>query len=72
MLKIVMDSAGEIPEEWQSEFDVAVIPINIQFGNKTYQQGIDLSNDDFYHLADSTGVIPKDISTHPTAIRGIL
>jgi DegV family protein with EDD domain len=64
MLKIVMDSACEIPEEWQSKFDVAVIPINIQFGNKTYKQGIDLSNDDFYHLAESTGVIPK--TSQPT------
>lgn len=64
MLKIVMDSAGEIPKEWQSEYDVAVIPINIQFENKTYKQGIDLSNDDFYRLADSTGVIPK--TSQPT------
>jgi DegV family protein with EDD domain len=64
MLKIVMDSACEIPEEWQSEFDVAVIPINIQFENKTYRQGIDLSNDDFYRLADSSGVIPK--TSQPT------
>jgi DegV family protein with EDD domain len=64
MLKIVMDSAGEIPKEWQSEYDVEVIPINIQFENKTYKQGIDLSNDDFYRLADSTGVIPK--TSQPT------
>ncbi len=64
MLKIVMDSAGEIPEEWQSEYDIEVIPINIQFGNRTYQQGIDMSNDDFYHLADTTGVIPK--TSQPT------
>ena len=64
MLKIVMDSAGEIPPEWQSEYDVEVIPINIQFGNHTYQQGIEMSNDDFYHLADTTGIIPK--TSQPT------
>jgi len=64
MLKIVMDSAGDIPQEWRSEYDIEVIPINIQFENKTYQQGIDLSNDDFYHLADSSGVIPK--TSQPT------
>jgi DegV family protein with EDD domain len=64
MLKIVMDSAGEIPDEWRKEFNVEVIPVNIQFENKTYQQGIDLSNDDFYRLADSTGVIPK--TSQPT------
>jgi DegV family protein with EDD domain len=64
MLKIVMDSAGEIPEEWRSEFDVEVIPVHIQFENKTYQQGVDLSNDDFYRLADSSGAIPK--TSQPT------
>jgi DegV family protein with EDD domain len=64
MLKIVMDSAGEIPNEWRSEYEVEVIPVNIQFENKTYQQGVDLSNDDFYRLADTTGVIPK--TSQPT------
>jgi len=64
MLKIVMDSAGEIPDEWREAYDVEVIPVNIQFENKTYQQGIDMSNDDFYHLADTTGVIPK--TSQPT------
>src|SRR4030067_3412815 len=64
MLKIVMDSAGEIPEEWRKEYDVHVIPVNIHFENKMYQQGVDLSNDDFYRLADKTGVIPK--TSQPT------
>lgn len=64
MLKIVMDSACEIPDDWRSEYDVSVIPVNIQFENKTYRQGIDLSDDDFYRLADTTGVIPK--TSQPT------
>ncbi len=65
MLKIVMDSAGEIPDEWRTEYEVEVIPVNIQFENKTYLQGVDLSNDDFYRLADSTGVIPKTSQPSP-------
>jgi DegV family protein with EDD domain len=64
MLKIVMDSAGDIPDEWRKEYDIVVIPVNIQFENKTYLQGVDLSNDDFYRLADSTGIIPK--TSQPT------
>jgi len=59
-----MDSAGDIPDDWRTEYDVHVIPVNIQFENKTYQQGVDLSNDDFYALADKTGVIPK--TSQPT------
>ena len=65
MLKIVMDGAGDIPEDWKSDYEVEVIPINIQFGEKTFLQGVDLSNDDFYHLADTSGVIPKTSQPSP-------
>ena len=34
MLKIVMDSAGEIPDDWRSEYEVEEIPVNIQFEKK--------------------------------------
>jgi DegV family protein with EDD domain len=64
MLKIVMDSAGDIPKEWISEYDVEVIPINIHFENKMFLQGVDLSNDDFYKIADTSGIIPK--TSQPT------
>jgi fatty acid kinase fatty acid binding subunit len=64
MVKIVMDSAGDIPEEWLSEYDIQIIPINIQFEEKTYLQGVNLSNDDFYRLANTSGVIPK--TSQPT------
>ena len=64
MLKIVMDGAGDIPKEWQALYDVQVIPINIHFENKIFQQGIDITNDDFYHIAETSGVIPK--TSQPT------
>jgi len=64
-LKIVMDSAGEIPREWQEEYDINIIPINIHFKDKMYLQGVDLSNDEFYQLADSSGVIPKTSQPSP-------
>ncbi|NJD60079.1 MAG: hypothetical protein C3F13_07975 [Anaerolineales bacterium] len=65
MLRIVIDGAGDIPDEWKAEYQVEVIPINIQFGDKSYLQGTDLSNDDFYRLADTTGVIPKTSQPSP-------
>jgi len=60
-----MDSAGEIPREWQEEYDINIIPINIHFKDKMYLQGVDLSNDEFYQLADSSGVIPKTSQPSP-------
>jgi DegV family protein with EDD domain len=64
MLQIVMDSAGDLPAGWKQEFDIQIIPINIQFGEKTFLSGIDLSNREFYRLADKGGVIPK--TSQPT------
>jgi DegV family protein with EDD domain len=59
-----MDGAGDIPEDWLSKYDIQVIPININFNNKIFRQGVDLSNDDFYRLVETTGVIPK--TSQPT------
>lgn len=64
MIKIVMDGAGDIPEDWISEYDVHIIPINIHFENHIFRQGIDLSNDDYYRIADKSGIIPK--TSQPT------
>ncbi len=64
MLRIVMDSAGDIPAKWLEEFDIQVIPINIHFLDKTYLQGVDLTNEGFYQLVDESGVIPK--TSQPT------
>jgi DegV family protein with EDD domain len=64
MLKIVMDSAGDIPSEWLSDYEINVIPINIHFGEQTFYQGVDLSNEDFYQLVDESRTIPK--TSQPT------
>lgn len=63
-LKIVMDSAGDLPADWLTDYDIHLIPINIHFEEKTYLQGVTLSNTEFYRLADESGVIPK--TSQPT------
>ena len=42
MLRIVTDGAADMPAGWEKEYDIQVIPINIQFGERTYLQGVDL------------------------------
>jgi DegV family protein with EDD domain len=59
-----MDAAGDMPDGWAEEYDIAVIPINIHFRENTYLAGVDLSNEGFYQLVDQSGVIPK--TSQPT------
>jgi DegV family protein with EDD domain len=65
MLKIVIDSAGEIPEEWRKEFDIHVIPVNIHIENRTYLHGVELSDEEFYRIVETTGIIPKTSQPSP-------
>jgi DegV family protein with EDD domain len=61
---IVMDSAGDIPSSWLEEYRVNIIPINIHFGEKTYLQGVTLSNEEFYKKASESAEFPK--TSQPT------
>jgi len=65
MLRIVTDSTVDMPEGWESEYDIQVIPINIQFGDRTYLHGVDLDNEGFYRLVDESGRIPKTSQPSP-------
>jgi len=64
MLRIAIDTAGDMPADWVDEYDVQMIPINIHFGEQTFLQGVDLDNEGFYRLVDETGTIPK--TSQPT------
>ena len=65
MFRIVTDGAADMPAEWENEYDVQVVPINIYFGDKTYLGGVNLSNEDFYRLVDESGKIPKTSQPSP-------
>ena len=65
MIRIVTDGAADMPAGWEKEYDIQVIPINILFGEKTYLQGVDLGNEDFYRLVEESGKIPKTSQPSP-------
>jgi DegV family protein with EDD domain len=65
MLHIVTDGAADVPAAWVKEYGIDVIPINIQFGEKTYLQNVDLDSEGFYKLVDETKKIPKTSQPSP-------
>jgi DegV family protein with EDD domain len=65
MLRIVTDGAADLPAGWEEEYEIDVIPINIQFGEKTYLQFVDLDNEGFYKLVDESKKIPKTSQPSP-------
>ncbi len=65
MLRIVTDGAADMPPAWEKEYDIQMIPVNIQFGEKTYLQFVDLDNEGFYKLVDESKKIPKTAQPSP-------
>jgi DegV family protein with EDD domain len=65
MIRIATDSTCDLPAKYLEEYDVTVVPINIQFGGDTYQDGIDIDHDTFYRKIDELGILPK--TSQPSA-----
>ncbi len=59
MLRIVMDSAGDLPKEWIDRYEIDVIPINVHMGNEVFLENVNLSIAQFYAWVKETGLVPK-------------
>jgi DegV family protein with EDD domain len=65
MLRIVTDGAADILPDWEKEYGIDTIPVNILFGEKSYLQGIELDNEGFYKLVEESKRIPKTAQPSP-------
>jgi len=65
MLRIVTDGAADILPEWEKEYGIDTIPVNILFGEKSYLQGVELDNEGFYKLVEESKRIPKTAQPSP-------
>jgi len=65
MIKIATDSTCDLPSEYVQEYDITTVPINIQFGTETYEDGITIDRDTFYRKIDELGILPT--TSQPSA-----
>ena len=47
-IKIVVDTGSDIPADIAQKYDIGIIRFLTLFGEKTYVQGIDITNDEFF------------------------
>ena len=50
MVKIICDSTGEIPEEIRKQYDITIVPLNVLFGDVSYQDGVNITPAQFYKM----------------------
>ena len=64
-VRIITDSGFDIPGEAATDPRVTVLPLGITFGDTTYADGVDLTNDRFYELLIEGDGLPKTSQVTP-------
>lgn len=59
MLKVFVDSGSSIKQEEAEKYNVELIPLNILMGEKEFQDGVNLSMDEFYKMLIDEKIFPK-------------
>lgn len=64
-IKLVTDSTSDLPAAVVRELGITVVPALIQFGDKVYHDGVDLSTDEFYRQLQTNSFLPKTSPASP-------
>lgn len=65
MIKLVVDSTCNLPEDIIKKYDIRVAPISIQFNTETYEEGIEIEQSLFYRKIEEMGIIPTTAQPTP-------
>jgi fatty acid-binding protein DegV len=57
-VKIITDSLGDIPSDIIKKLDITVVPIHVLFGTQSYQDGVDLTTEQFYAKLVTSKTLP--------------
>lgn len=49
-IKIITDSCSDLPQDLLEKYNIAIIPLEIRFDDKSFLDGIDLTNKEFYNM----------------------
>lgn len=66
MLKFVLvtESGGDVPAEWARRYGIRIVPMHVQFGDATYDDGSIPTSNVFRHY-ESTGQLPRTSGCTP-------
>lgn len=62
-VKIMIDTAADMPEELIKKYNFGVIRFLSIFGEKSYETGTDITNEEFYDMLDKAEKIPTTSQT---------
>ena len=70
-IQVITDSTSDMPEGLADELGIRVVPVHLNFGDKTYREGIDITRQEFYSMLPSLSVHPTTSQPNPEEFIGV-
>lgn len=64
-VKIITDSTADLSKELLEKYDIESLPLYVQFPNKTYRDGVDITTNELYDLVETNNTLPKTAAISP-------
>jgi DegV family protein with EDD domain len=68
-IRVVTDSASDLPKEFAQRLDIVVVSLTIRFGDEEFTDGVDLSPDVFWAKCKSSKALPETSAPSPGAFQ---
>jgi DegV family protein with EDD domain len=68
-VRVVIDSACDLPEELAQRYGIAVVPLTIRFGDEEFVDRVDLTPDEFWRRCKAAPTLPETAAPSPGAFR---
>ncbi len=65
MVRIVTDSTAYLPSELVAHYGIRVVPLNVNFADGTFRDGVDLTDQEFFQKLATADVLPT--TSQPSA-----
>ncbi|MDD3840780.1 MAG: DegV family protein [Clostridia bacterium] len=64
-IKIITDSCCDLPQEILKKYNIGVVPLEVRFDDKSFLDGVNLTNKEFYNMMKEHKELPKTASPSP-------
>ena len=64
-IKIVVDSTVDLSKDLYEKYDMAIVPLNVSFGEKTFRDGVDITRDQLYEDVKKYKTLPSTSAPGP-------
>ena len=66
-IRIITDSASDIPNNDKVPANLSILPLTIRFGEEEFQDGVTITNEEFYNKLTGGDILPKTSQVTPFA-----